>query len=164
MPEINTGQLPLSINKPPAPIFYRTICSVRTLVNSLWVSKSTIATAYVLARSPAYLTDKLHSVMNAAAKIVCGLKQYDHITCHMSTRYTGYAFRNGWRSSYVTHVDILTYKSLHGCAPDYLTELCNPVNCTIGTKAPLVTSCSRWSDHPENNNIVWWPRLRPWKY
>ena len=26
--------------------------------------------------------------------------------------------------------------------------------CTIGTEAPLAISCSRWSDHPENNNIV----------
>ena len=42
------------------------------------------------------------------------------VTCE--THYTGYSFRNGWCSSF-----LLTYKSLHGCAPDYLTELCIPV-------------------------------------
>ena len=57
---------------------------------------------YLLASTPANLTDKLQSVMNASARIVCGLKKYDlvqsttsHATCE--TRYTGYAFRNGWR-------------------------------------------------------------------
>ena len=31
--------------------------------------------------------------------------------------------------------------------------------CTNGTEAPLTISCSRRSDHPENNNIVWRSRL-----
>ena len=31
--------------------------------------------------------------------------------------------------------------------------------CTIWTETPFAISCSRWSDFPENSNIVWWSGL-----
>ena len=77
----------------------------------------------LLAGTPANLTDKLQSVMNAAARIVCGLKKYDHITSHVRDSLH-------WLRvpQWVTFkLCLITYKSLHGCAPDYLTELCIPV-------------------------------------
>ena len=97
--------------------------ATRTLMNSLAVSKIDYCNC-LLAVSPAYLTDKLQSVMNAAARIVCGLRKYDHITCHM--RDSLHWLRVPQRVTFKL-IYLLTYKSLHGCAPDYLTELCNPV-------------------------------------
>ena len=126
----------------------------RTLVNSLVVSKIDYCNC-LLAGMPANLTDKLQSVMNAAAKIVCGLKKYDHITSHM--RDSLHWLRIPQRVTF--KLCLRTYKFLHGCAPDYLIGTLH-FGCTIGTEVPLVISCSRWSDHPENNNIVW----RPWAF
>ena len=96
--------------------------AARTLVNSLVVSKIDYCNC-LLAGTPANLTDKLQSVMNAAARIVCGLKKYDHITSHM--RDSLHWLRVPQRVTF--KLCLLTYKSLHGCAPDYLTELCIPV-------------------------------------
>ena len=56
--------------------------ATRTIVNSLVVSKIDYCNC-LLAGTPANLTDKLQSVMNATASIVCGLKKYDHITSHV---------------------------------------------------------------------------------
>jgi len=39
--------------------------------------------------------------MNAAARIVCGLKNMTTSPATCETRYTGFAFRNEWRSGYV---------------------------------------------------------------
>ena len=58
--------------------------------------------------------------------------------------------RNGRRSSYV-------YSQI---SPRLCTRLSGGTlqsGCMIGTEEPLVISCSRWSDHSENNNIVWRP-------
>ena len=96
--------------------------AARTLVNSLVVSKIDHCNC-LLAGTPINLTDKLQSVMNAAARIVCGLKKYDHITSHM--RDSLHWLRVPQRVTF--KLCLLTYKSLHSCAPDYLTELCNPV-------------------------------------
>ena len=59
-----------------------TLHAARTLVNSLVVSRIDYCNC-LQAGAPAKITNKLQSVMNAAAKIVCGLKKYDHITQHM---------------------------------------------------------------------------------
>ena len=104
----------------------------------------------------ANLTDKLQSVMNAAARIVCGLKKYDHITSHM--RDSLHWLRVPQRVTF--KLCLLTYKSLH---PQLCTRLSDGTlqsGCTIGTEAPLAISYSRRSDHPENNNIVRRPGLR----
>ena len=73
----------------------------------------------LLAGTPANLTDKLQYVMNAAARFVCGLKKYDHMrdSLHWLCETQRVTFQ----------LCLLTYKFLHGCAPNYLTELCIPV-------------------------------------
>ena len=68
-------------------------------------------------------TDKLQSVMNAAAKIVCSLKKYDHIKQHM--RDTLHWLLVPQRVTY--KLCLLTYKTIHSKAPEYLIELCKPV-------------------------------------
>ena len=96
--------------------------AARTLVNSLVVSRIDYCNC-LLAGAPAKITDKLQSVMNAAAKIVCGLKKYDHITQHM--RDTLHWLPVPQRVTY--KLCLLTYKTIHSKAPEYLIELCKPV-------------------------------------
>src|SRR5664279_817038 len=58
------------------------IDATRTLVNSLVMSKIDYCNC-LLAGTPTTITDKLQSVLNAAARITCGLHKYDHISSHM---------------------------------------------------------------------------------
>ena len=96
--------------------------AARTLVNSLVVSRIDYCKC-LLAGAPAKITDKLQSVMNAAANIVCGLKKYDHIKQHM--RDTLHWLPVPQRVTY--KLCLLTYKTIHSKAPEYLIELCKPV-------------------------------------
>ena len=122
--------------------------AARTLVNSLVVSKIDYCNC-LLAGTPTNLTDKLQSVMNAAARIVCGLKKYDHITSHM--RDSLHWLRVPQRVTF--KLCLLTYKISPRLCTGLFDGTLHP-GCTIGTEAPLAISCRRRSHHPANNNIV----------
>jgi len=61
--------------------------------------------------------------MNAAARIVCGLQKFDHITKHI--RDTLHWLQVPQQVKF--KLCLLTYKALHGLAPNYSSELCTPV-------------------------------------
>ena len=69
----------------------------------------------VLVGIPAYLTSRLQSVLNAAARLVYNLKRSEHITDALICLYW---LRASERIRYT--VVVLTYKVLHGSAPRYL--------------------------------------------
>ena len=94
--------------------------AARTLVNSLVVTKIDYCNC-LLAGTPANLTDKLQSVMNAAA----GLYAVSKSTTTSQATWELHWLRVPQRVTF--KLCLLTYKSLHGCAPDHLKELCNPV-------------------------------------
>ena len=75
----------------------------------------------LLAGAPAKITDKLQSVMNAAAKIVCGLKKYDHIVQHM--RDTLHWLPVPQRVTY--KLCLLTYKKSTARSPNILSNCAN---------------------------------------
>ena len=127
--------------------------AARTLVNSLVVSRIDYCNC-LLAGAPAKITDKLQSVMNAAAKIVCGLEKYDHIKKHM--RDTLHWLPVPQRVTY--KLCLLTYKTIHSKAPEYLIELCKPV-CWVRIKASPKISLQRRPARPENNFIVCWSSI-----
>ena len=90
-----------------------------TLVNSLVTTKLDYCNS-VLAQLPAKTVKKFQRLQNAAAKTICKLRKYDHVTPSLKQLH--------WlpvnvRSTF--KVLILTYKSLNGKAPDYLAELLN---------------------------------------
>jgi hypothetical protein len=64
---------------------------------------------------PAYLTNRLQSVLNAAARLVYDLKRSDHITDALICLHW---LRASERIKY--KVAVLTYKVIHGFAPRYL--------------------------------------------
>ena len=72
---------------------------------------------------PKYQTEKLQGIQNAAARVVCGLRKYDHVSPTLRELH--------WlpieqRIKY--KILLLTYKSLNDKAPGYLKELLTITN------------------------------------
>ena len=63
---------------------------------------------------------RLQSVQNSAARIYGGLRKYDHITPVMRDQLHWLPISE--RINY--KIAVLTYKSIHKLAPDYLTAMC----------------------------------------
>ncbi len=67
---------------------------------------------------PEYLFDRVQRLQNAAARIVCGIQKFDHITPSLIDLH--------WlpvRKRVDFKTLLLTYKALNGLAPDYLSVL-----------------------------------------
>jgi len=71
-----------------------------------------------LAGLPAYLFRRLQSVMNAAARLIYGLRHSDHISDTLVSLHWLRAQESVWFKTAV-----LTYKATHGTAPAYLSQL-----------------------------------------
>ena len=65
--------------------------------------------------------DGLQSVLNAAAKLICNRRKYDHVTPLLRDvlHWLPVPFRIEFKLS------LLVYKSLHGTAPEYIREYCS---------------------------------------
>ena len=74
----------------------------------------------LLAGAPKYLHDRLQSVLNAAARLVCNRRKYDHVTPLL--RDVLHWLPVPSRIEY--KLALLVYKSLHGASPDYLSAYC----------------------------------------
>ena len=64
---------------------------------------------------PAYLTRRLQSVLNAAARLIFNLRRSDHVSDALISLH--------WLrvpERIAPKVAVLVYKVLHGCAPSYL--------------------------------------------
>jgi hypothetical protein len=70
-----------------------------------------------LAGLPGQLLDKLQSVLNAAARLVCSARKYDHITPLLrDLHWLPYPERITFRLA------VLAYRCQHGLAPSYLSK------------------------------------------
>ena len=74
----------------------------------------------LLAGAPACLLDGLQSVLNAAARLLCNRRKYDHVTPLLRDvlHWLPVPFRIEYK------LCLLVFKSLHGAAPDYLSAYC----------------------------------------
>ena len=81
-------------------------------------AKWTTATSYYTA--PPLVTRRLQAVMNAAARLICGLKRLDHIM--PVVRDELYWFPVSQNVGY--KVALLIYKCLHRTSPAYVTDYC----------------------------------------
>src|SRR6218665_1581239 len=70
--------------------------------------------------SPARLLDGLQSVLNAAARLICTSRKYDHITPLLRDVLLSLPVR--FRIEY--KLCLLVFLSLHGAAPEYLRDCC----------------------------------------
>ena len=80
----------------------------------------------LLAGAPKYLMDRLQSVLNAAARLLCGRRRFDHVTPLL--RDTLHWLPVPQRVEF--KLCLLVYKALHGMAPDYITNLCRTTSST----------------------------------
>src|SRR6218665_1588836 len=70
----------------------------------------------LLVGAPKYLVDCLQSVLNAAARLLCNRRKYDHVTPILRDvlHWLPVEFK----------ICLLVYKSLHVAAPGYLRDYC----------------------------------------
>lgn len=76
----------------------------------------------LLAGAPTCLLSRVQSVLNAAAKLLCGGRKYDHVTPLLRDRLHWLPIQQ--RIDF--KLCLFVYKALHGMAPQYLTEYCVP--------------------------------------
>src|SRR6218665_1076622 len=72
----------------------------------------------LLAGAPACLLDGLQSVLNAAARLICNRRKYDHVTPLLRDvlHWLPVPFRIEYK------LCLLVFQSLHGAAPEYLRD------------------------------------------
>ena len=152
----------------------RSIChsvpatTFQTLIVSLVLSRLDYGNA-VLARLPAYLFRCLQSMMNAATRLIYGLRHSDHISDALISLHW---IRAQERVRFKTAV--LTYKATHGTAPSrsYLSQLVRVADLpgrrslrsartnrllvpsvklsTVGGRAFLAAGPTIWNSLPDN--------------
>lgn len=92
------------------------VSTFQTLVTSLVVSRLDFGNA-VLFGLPASQTRRLQAVLNASARLIFGLRRYDHITdALLSLHWLRVPERLAFKMA------VLSYRALHGLAPSYLVN------------------------------------------
>ena len=109
--------------------------TAKTLINAFVFTMLDYCNS-LLAGVPSCQLDRLQSVFNAAARLVCRANRYDHITPLL--RDALHWLRCRKRITFKLYV--IVYKSLDNEAPGYLQELCMPVN--TNTRRSTVRSVS----------------------
>lgn len=112
----------------------------QTLVVSLVLSRLDYGNA-VLVGLPAYLLNRLQSVLNAAARLIFGLRYTDHITEALVSLHW---LRAPQRIQF--KVAVLAYKVLNGSAPQYLGPLVRTAD--LPGRRPLRSTASNRLDVP----------------
>ena len=91
----------------------------QSLVMALVLSRLDFGNA-VLASLPSVQLHRLQSVLNASARLICGLGRFDHITGALRSLHWLCA-----RERIQFKLALLTFRALHGLAPRYIaTSLC----------------------------------------
>ena len=96
---------------------------MKILVNSFVISRIDYCNS-LLAGAPQYLLNRLQRVMNKVARMLCRCSRGDHVNCIMKERL--HWLRIPQRIQF--KLCLLVYKSLHGKAPVYLSNLVNQVD------------------------------------
>jgi hypothetical protein len=89
----------------------------RMLISALVLTRLDYANS-VLVGLPAYLVNRLQSVLNASARLFYGLRRYDHVTNALITLHW---LKIPERIKF--KLAVLVHRSLHGAAPDYIGPL-----------------------------------------
>ena len=105
----------------------------KTLVNNFVISRIDYCNS-LLAAAPPYLLNRLQRVMNEAARMLCRCSRGDHVNGIMKERPHWLKIQ---RIQF--KLCLLVYKSLHGKAPAYLSNLVNQVD-TIDARRRLCSA------------------------
>ncbi len=99
---------------------YLTSKQTETIIHAYITSKLDYCNS-LLKGVPDYQIKRLQSVQNAAARIICGLRKFDHITEPLKTLH--------WlpvKERIDSKILLIAYKSINGKGPDYLSDLILP--------------------------------------
>jgi len=109
----------------------------KAVVNSFIISRIDYCNS-LLAGVPLYQLDRLQSVLNTAARLLVGAKKHDHMK-HILLDHL-HCLPVPQRVQF--KLCLLTFKALHGLAPTYLADLCQPV-ASIGSRQRLRSATRR---------------------
>jgi len=101
--------------------------AAKTLVHAFIISRIDYCNSVLSDVSKVHLS-KLQSVLHAAARLITRKQKYDHI----SATVRDYLHWLPIEQRIAYKISLITYKSLHNIAPDYLAELCKLVAADIG--------------------------------
>ena len=91
--------------------------TTRTLVNAFVTSRLDYCNS-LLYGLPATHLNKLQRVQNTAARLICNISRFDHITPTLyNLHWLPVKFRIDFK------VLLITYKAVHGLAPEYITDI-----------------------------------------
>ena len=91
--------------------------TVQILVNAFVTSRLDYCNS-LLYGLPATQLNKLQRVQNAAARLICNIARFDHISPILfELHWLPIKYRINFK------ILLITYKALHGLAPNYITEL-----------------------------------------
>ena len=93
-------------------------------LNPTQFNRNNISFRRISAGLPAQSIDRLQSIINASARLACGLHKYDHITPELRDRLHWLPIQQ--RITY--QLCLLTFKGIQDEAPPYIVELCQRVN------------------------------------
>ena len=105
--------------------------AAKAVVNSFVISRVDYCNS-LLAGAPRYQLDRLQSVLNTAARLLVGAKKHDHIRHVLRDRLHWLPVQQRVQFK----LCLLTFKALHGLAPTYLADLCQPVG-SVGSRQRL---------------------------
>ena len=97
--------------------------AAKTAVNSFVVTRIDYCNC-LLAGAPRHQLDRLQAVLNTAGRLLSGLGKFDHIRHVLRDRLHWLPVPQRIQFK----LCLLTYKAVHGLAPQYLTEFCRPVS------------------------------------
>ena len=89
----------------------------------------------LLAVAPQYQLNRLQAVMNSAGRLICGLNKFDRISRVLRDRLHWLPLPQQIQYK----LCLLVYKALHGLAPRYLADFCQPVS-SISARSGLRSS------------------------
>ena len=98
--------------------------TLKTLIHALVTSRIDFHNA-LLINIPDKLLSKLQKVQNASVRLLCKVNKQDHITPYLKAlHWLPVVYRVNYK------ILLLTYKALHGMAPQYIQELLTPYSTT----------------------------------
>ena len=118
---------------------------LQTLVVALVLTKLDYGCA-TLAGLPASQLDRLQSVLNAAARLIHGLRKYDHVTPLLKELHW---LRVPERITF--RLSVLAYRCQHNAAPNYLAAQLNAVS-NVGYRQRLRSSSTTTLDVPRTEH------------
>jgi hypothetical protein len=97
--------------------------AAKAVVNSFVISRIDYCNC-LLAGAPRYQIDRLQAVMNTAARLIYGVKKFDHIQHVLRDRLHWLPVPKRIQFK----LCLLAFKAIHGLAPRYLADFCRPVS------------------------------------